>query len=66
MILPNSKSAKICIPEEDYRWLVDVAKRILDKLNSDHDYYPDIFIASAFDRDDINDLEDALQALDKL
>ena len=64
MILPNSKSTKVCVNESDYLALIDAATDILDALKAaseNGDILPDWSIKVAIDN-----LEDALKALGEL
>ena len=63
MILENSKSAKICVNESDYLALVDAATDILDALKEASE---NLDLTEWIAEEDIDNLEDALRALDEL
>ena len=61
MILPNSKSAKICVDENDYLALIDAASDILSELQEIKDDP-----SQAVDWTLLDNLENALAALGEI
>ena len=72
MILPNSRSTKICVNESDYLALVDAATDILDALRDSFDFddgYParlPSWDEATELQEEIDNLKAALQALGEL